>query len=247
MGWLLALSLSFALASGLSEHVEQLGHADPALREAAAAALRASPPPDEQGEAWSARVAQVRDGMTRAQDEALLPVLETGPGLSMGRSIRQSWRLDTYWTVSAIFLRGKLGAGPAGPGAPSPLLLGGAPSGTHGHLVHLVRQRPEEPRDRIPLGEIPRRLLDSCHGRTRRSCSHCLGHGFLGFCLSPPAGPRSEPLSHRESDHRAAPKRWEKSMIRSPHGCRPPSGEQAWGAPWWAADARARGLALRSR
>lgn len=152
MGWLLALSLSFALASGLSEHVEQLGHADPALREAAAAALRASPPPDEQGEAWSARVAQVRDGMTRAQDEALLPVLETGPGLSMGRSIRQSWRLDTYWTVSAIFLRGKLGAGPAGPGAPSPLLLGGAPSGTHGHLGHLVRQRPEEPRDRVPLG-----------------------------------------------------------------------------------------------
>ncbi len=103
MGWLLALSLSFALASGLSERVEQLGHADPALRQAAAAALRESPPPDDQGEAWSARVAQVRDGMTRAQVEALLPVLEAGPGLSMGRSVRQSWRLDTYWTVSAIF------------------------------------------------------------------------------------------------------------------------------------------------
>ena len=103
MGRLLVLSLSIALATGLSERLEQLADADPATREAAAAALRASPPPDEQGEAWSDRVAQVRDGMTRAQVEALLPVLETGPGLSMGRSIRQSWRLDTYWMVSVVF------------------------------------------------------------------------------------------------------------------------------------------------
>jgi len=108
MGWLLVLSMSLALATGLSERVEQLGQASPALREAAAAALRESPPPDDQAEVWSTRVAQVRDGMTRAQVETLLPVFETGPSLGMGRGSRESWRLDIYWTVSAVFSQGGL-------------------------------------------------------------------------------------------------------------------------------------------
>jgi hypothetical protein len=103
---LMAMLMLLAACIGLAEdadpvsHTADLGHAEPAVRAAAAEALRAGPPHDDHGEAyWRERVAQIDEGMARDQVVELLPPVEHGPSVSRA----EHWRLDGYWTVTLVF------------------------------------------------------------------------------------------------------------------------------------------------
>jgi len=96
-----------------TDDIAKLSSPDPAVRDAAAAAIRkaiaANPSAaGDRGEAfWKAKLATIKLGITREQLDAILP--NQGEGTMGGNSGETTnLRVDDYWTVSAHFDRSQL-------------------------------------------------------------------------------------------------------------------------------------------